>query len=175
MAAPTTYIDGAGRTRCGKCGEHMKTKTCTCSKSGWDQHMIMTLLQRLSYLHWGVEYQGNVEIVKRRWKWTRAQFVYDRKSDYMAVRVSEPLLKEMPPSQTQGFLLHELVHWRLYTTGQPFHDTDTEFVKECLRVGAPLSQTKEAMAAARRVFGSVGDGMHQVAVKGEKQCTTTSA
>ncbi|MEK5178461.1 hypothetical protein [Paenibacillus odorifer] len=38
-------------------------------------------------------------------------------------------------------------HWRLYTVGSPFRDDDAEFVAECLRVGAPFSQTQAAQRA----------------------------
>lgn len=54
----------------------------------------------------------------------------------------------MPRSEVLDALLHELVHWYLFTQGLPFGDGDEDFVKEALRVGAPISGTREAQRAA---------------------------
>jgi SprT-like protein len=61
--------------------------------------------------------------------------------------MSAPVNARLGPDETAGNLLHELVHWRLYTVGSPFKDVDAEFVAECLRVGAPFSRTQAAMRA----------------------------
>jgi len=43
--------------------------------------------------------------------------------------------KDFTLRTVKRILLHELVHWRLHTTRQPYRDSDVEFAKELIRVG----------------------------------------
>ncbi|WP_342439278.1 hypothetical protein NSS79_10395 [Paenibacillus sp. FSL L8-0436] len=63
---------------------------------------------------------------------------------------------EIGAAAAEGNLLHELVHWRLNTLGLPFDDTDSEFIAECIRVGAPISQDRRAQAAYQRYMRRFG-------------------
>lgn len=66
------------------------------------------------------------------------------------IRMSKPKNDAHDSEWVYGNLLHELVHWRLKTKGIPFRDDDREFVKECIRVGAPFSETQKAQAAVKK-------------------------
>lgn len=94
--------------------------------------------------HWGVNYTGTVELVNRDWKRRGACYSPSAKQ----IRMSRPMNKRLNRDLVIGCLTHELVHWRLHTTGQPYCDTDETFVAECLRVGAPISRT----GIAQRVY-----------------------
>lgn len=94
--------------------------------------------------HWGVDFVGTISLVSRDWKRKGAH--YDPNTQEICM--SKLRNKRMGRDLVIGCLTHELVHWRLHTTGQPYHDTDESFVAECLRVGAPLSRT----GIAQRVY-----------------------
>lgn len=87
--------------------------------------------------HWGVEYTGTIKLVSRDWKCKGAHYDPNTKEICMSKAKNERIDRDL----VIGCLTHELVHWRLHTTGQPYLDTDEEFVAECLRVGAPISRT----------------------------------
>lgn len=102
----------------------------------------------LARKHWGVDYTGTIELVRYMWLRWNGQFQYNRKNqEVQTIRMSAPKNAERTREWVLGILLHELVHWRLYTTGQPYRDCDNEFIAECLRVGAPISGAKKAREA----------------------------
>lgn len=43
-------------------------------------------------------------------------------------------------------LLHELVHWRLHVTGEPWRDSDERFARELIRVGLGRRHNKDEQA-----------------------------
>lgn len=47
-------------------------------------------------------------------------------------------------------LHHEFLHYYLYIKGIEHHDTSEPFIKECLRIGIPLSGASDAQVAYRR-------------------------
>lgn len=152
MSKPLTYIDGAGRHRCATCGDVVQAATCICHAPEWTHATVKEELNKLSLLHWGVEYNGNVEIVKTNWQLKKAAFTWSETGGYAAILLSRPVLAATPRKEMRGYLLHELVHWWQHKNGLPFHDTDPEFIRECVRVGAPISDEQSAKEAARRVL-----------------------
>lgn len=101
---------------------------------------------RLCIKWWGVPFTGYIEVKNRRWKRTNAQFSPSTCTIKFCSHKNSRRTKE----QITKTLLHELVHWRLYTTGVPYRDNDKEFVKEALRVGASFSAVKTAVKAREK-------------------------
>lgn len=112
-----------------------------------EQARLLTLANEMARRHWGVEYTGGLRLTARNWTRRGASFAWNTETGLQEVRMSAPVNERLGPENTAGNLLHELVHWRLYTLGGPFRDDDVEFVAECLRVGAPFSQTQAAQRA----------------------------
>jgi len=100
---------------------------------------------------WNVSFTGEIAIVNYRWTRMRGQFRYWRNEPGCTlIRLSSKMNDTRTREEVLGTLLHELVHWRLYTTGRPCSDRDFEFVAECLRVGAPISEATAAQHAYSR-------------------------
>lgn len=101
--------------------------------------------------HWDVEFTGTIEIVNRRWRNYNGKFlVWPQEPGKTLIRFSSKRNAERTKEEVLGTLLHELTHWRLYTTGQPFRDVAEPFIAECLRVGAPISKSNPAQNAYKR-------------------------
>lgn len=124
---------------------------------------------RLCREHWGVEFTGRIELVKRPWRRYNGICRYNKcltpsgvEWD-VAIIMSEKRNAERTREEVLGTLLHELVHWRLFTEGLKrgglqyarsiARDDSPEFVRECQRVGAPFSHTVAAQKAAKRYGG----------------------
>ena len=72
--------------------------------------------------------------------------------------MSAPVNARKSPVMVADNLLHELVHWRLWTLGLPCDDTDSEFIAECMRVGTSLSAGKcDEDALKRFVQREIGE------------------
>lgn len=101
--------------------------------------------------HWGVDYTGTIELVEEEWHLLNADIEF-RKScpTYANIRMSKPKNQKRSREDISKTLLHELVHWRLRTIGQPFRDFDKEFIQEALRVGASISMAEDAQLAFRK-------------------------
>lgn len=117
-----------------------------------EQTRLLALANTLAWRHWGVEYTGALRLTNRNW--TRMEACYAWCADLadmsvQEIRMSVPVNTRIGEVRAEGNLLHELVHWRLHTTGQPFDDVDDTFIAECLRVGAPLSMGRREQAAYR--------------------------
>lgn len=107
----------------------------------------------LAMKHWGVAYTGELKLVKTKWKSTNGQYMYtdtDGNSTQVII-MSSHRNAQRTPEKVSGTLLHELVHWRMHQSGLPFHDDDTEFIKECYRVGAPISGVQYAQKTAEKI------------------------
>ncbi|QOS97568.1 hypothetical protein JNUCC42_13310 [Brevibacterium sp. JNUCC-42] len=102
---------------------------------------------------WGIQYDGVLSLVNRRWKRVVAYFMpvkLEENGEWIGcVRFSSRRNKERTKSEVRSALLHELVHWYLWKQGKPYMDDTQEFVVECKRVGAPFSITKSAQRAMR--------------------------
>jgi hypothetical protein len=105
--------------------------------------------------HWGVDYTGTIRLTNAKWK---AYDAYFRSSvddvSIREIRMSRVVNARLTRDEVLANLLHELVHWRLCTLCLPFDDGSPEFVRECLRVGAPFSGTRKAQMAAK-LYGGV--------------------
>lgn len=107
--------------------------------------------QRMCREHWNVEFTGAIEVKRRKWRRSRGQFLFSRKDKtYHVVRMCADMNGTRLYSDILRTLLHELVHWRLWSQGLPASDTDYEFIAECLRVGASLSDAIYAQDAYKR-------------------------
>lgn len=105
----------------------------------------------MSQLHWGVDYTGKIELVNREWKSRAACFAHcPNDKTIQTIRMSSKSNATKTVEHIKGWLLHELVHWRLYNTGLPFRDMCKEFIEECLRVGAYISKARSAQEAFKR-------------------------
>lgn len=102
--------------------------------------------RELSLKHWGVPFDGKIELIDRDWKRRMGVITFP----FKCIRFSRPANRRMGKEQVLETLLHELVHWWLYTQGKPHKDNDPEFIMECVRVGAPISGTQAAQQALRK-------------------------
>lgn len=100
--------------------------------------------------HWGVDYTGTIELVKRDWSCMNACFISNRSEGTQKIRMSTKVNARRDREAVLGTLLHELVHWRLWTQEVPHSDVDYKFIAECIRVGAPISKTRSAQDAYKR-------------------------
>ena len=92
---------------------------------------------------WNREF--DIEIKMNDINWTRRLACYNpnEKSIKMSFKINLKHSKE----NVYGYLLHEMVHWHLHTTNQPYDDSDINFALECIKVGAPLSGAPAAIKA----------------------------
>jgi predicted SprT family Zn-dependent metalloprotease len=110
----------------------------------------------LSQKHWGVDYTGMIELTNRRWKNTNGRYLaivsrgLEDVPESRIIVMSKKRNAERTDAEVLGTLLHELVHWRLHSTHRPYRDINSEFVAECLRVGAPISQATSAQWAYKQ-------------------------
>ncbi|WP_025846597.1 hypothetical protein [Brevibacillus agri] len=103
---------------------------------------------------WGVDYTGTIHLTDTKWRSWRGYFIRSTGDDSLReIRMSRWVNARRTREQVLGTLLHELVHWRLFTLGLPSSDTDREFVEECARVGAPISGAVGARRAAQKYGG----------------------
>lgn len=114
-----------------------------------EQSRLLTLANELARRHWGVEYTGTIRLTRRYWSRMEACYAWSHDLSRQEIRMSTAGNVEVGPDATEANLLHELVHWRLHTLGVPFDDVDDEFIAECLRVGAPISEGRREQVAYR--------------------------
>lgn len=112
---------------------------------------LYTAANEMCQRWWGVPYTGTIRLMNQEWKSYYAYYYFTLQDDSIReIRMSRKRNAGRTKEEVLRTLLHELVHWRMHTTGQPRDDTDVEFVAECIRVGASLSGTKEARMAVRK-------------------------
>jgi predicted SprT family Zn-dependent metalloprotease len=117
---------------------------------------LMQHANELSLQHWGVEYTGMIELTNRRWKNINGRYLAmvgpeaELIPESRIIVMSRKRNAERSIEEVLGTLLHELVHWRLHSTGVNHRDGHFEFIAECLRVGAPISQSLSAQFAFKR-------------------------
>lgn len=115
-----------------------------------EKQRLLTLANELARKHWGVDYTGTIELVNNKWRCFNGMYRWNNTTGLRQIRMSGPRNAERTPEEVEKTLLHELVHWRLHTTGVPASDTDYEFIAECLRVGASISNARKAQDAYKR-------------------------
>ena len=111
---------------------------------------LHVIANELCRKHWGVDYTGTIELVNRDWSCMNACFISNRAKGTQKIRMSTKVNTRRPKEDVIGTLLHELVHWRLWTQEVPHSDVAYEFIAECIRVGAPISRTRSAQDAYKR-------------------------
>ncbi|WP_338532630.1 hypothetical protein RBB83_17475 [Paenibacillus peoriae] len=115
-----------------------------------EQARLLSIANELARKHWGVDYTGTLVLVNRPWRRILACFRFNNATGLREIRMSAHENAARPEEDVIGSLLHELVHWRLLSLGLPYNDTDYEFISECLRVDAPISQARSAQEAYLR-------------------------
>lgn len=109
-----------------------------------DLKALYAFAKEQAQLHWNREFDIEIELVNRHWNSRAACYTVNLETGRKRIRMSLIRNRTFTWEKVQGNLLHELVHWHLHTTGQPWGDDDLVFAQECLRVGAPFSGTKVA-------------------------------
>lgn len=118
-----------------------------------EQARLHALANELARKHWGVDYTGTITLVNYEWRSYNGKFRHKRDRNDLSlqeIRMSAITNARRTPEEVEGTLLHELVHWRLFVTGEPNSDEDYAFIVECLRVGAPISKARAAQDAYKR-------------------------
>lgn len=85
---------------------------------------------------WDREFTGKIELSKRYY--TTCNGLYYPYQE--TIRMSEHMNAVYPNEYTYDTLLHELIHWHLHTSGQPFNDSDYEFFIECKKRNVGLAE-----------------------------------
>lgn len=107
---------------------------------------LQSFAQQYARKYWNRDFDGKVELVNQDWKRQMGCYVTCRDGRKL-IRMSRVRNLRSSNEAVLGTLKHELVHWFLHTTNKNFDDESEEFVKECLRIQAPLSHAKSAQAA----------------------------
>lgn len=107
------------------------------------------LAEEIAYEYWGVELTCPIIFVNRKWKRRNACFRYyiDPNEGGCEIILNHQVRERLGDDKYLRILKHELVHWYLWSTKQPHDDGDEVFVRECLRLGASISETKKAKKA----------------------------
>ncbi|MDQ0168701.1 hypothetical protein [Paenibacillus tundrae] len=122
-----------------------------------EQERLLKRANELAQLHWGVDYTGTLRLLRYRWKQTQALFMFSRSdTSLQEIRMSAPTNADLTPEEIEANLLHELVHWRLWSQGLPAGDEEREFVAEAIRVGASISHAKRAREAYEKYLEEAG-------------------
>ena len=114
----------------------------------------LELAEDIARRYWGVEMTCPIVWVDREWKRMNASFrySYNPEDDFCEIRLNHRVRERLGDSEYMAILKHELAHWYLRSTGQPNDDDDPEFIRECIRIGAPISGTKKAQRAYEQVL-----------------------
>jgi len=102
--------------------------------------------------HWGITEIPIIQLVKRQ-----DPITTDRKldwdnyggfycSDIKTIVLNNENNIKYTLRGVKRILLHELVHWRLHTTNQPWRDSDERFARELIRVGLGRRHNKDEQA-----------------------------
>ncbi|WP_418041066.1 hypothetical protein [Paenibacillus xylanilyticus] len=121
-----------------------------------EQERLLQRAKELAQQHWGVEYTGTFRLLTYRWARRQAAFAFSTDGSVQEIRMSAPTNTFLSAEQIEGNLLHELVHWRIWSLGLPCGDGEPEFVAEALRVGASFSQTEKAQKAYEKYVNEAG-------------------
>jgi hypothetical protein len=149
---------------CIKCGEPLHYKyPCKCKREleeGDDYSDPITERELTAHAIlkcrelWDIDFDIPIVFVNREWKRKGASIRVDTSSvplHPIEIRFSKPLVKKWSREKTYKLLLHELVHWYLIKTRQPFEDDHEVFIRECLKVNAPLSKSNKVKEAVKRL------------------------
>lgn len=116
-----------------------------------DSKALYAFAKEQALLHWNRDFNIEIELVKTPWRSTRGMYIQNIETGRNWIRMSKKKNSTRTWDDVKATLLHELVHWHLHTSGMPYRDSDIEFARECLRVGAPISGSKIAKKTAARI------------------------
>lgn len=104
---------------------------------------------------WGVEMTCPIEFVNRKWKRLNAKFSIHYDTGEHWITLNHKVHEEIGVNEYLRTLKHEMVHWYLWSIGEPHSDGDAEFVRECIRIGASISNTQKAKKAYKEVVAEM--------------------
>lgn len=137
---------------CGRC-DHTNSLIALFDEKELTKRDLYEEAKRFCKSSWEVHYTGGIEIVKRRrWKWRLGAYDSYRRT----IRMCHVTMREAEKNETYDTLHHELIHWYLHVTGQPYRDTDFCFIEECLRLDVGLSGARDAREAYQRFIAKRG-------------------
>ncbi|MFF5993689.1 hypothetical protein AAGS61_02890 [Lysinibacillus sp. KU-BSD001] len=106
-----------------------------------------------SYRWWNRKFDIQIVLTSADWRRQNGCYIhYTDNSRPPFIKMSAVKNARRSKEEVYKTLLHELVHWHMHTSGLPCKDTDEDFVRECIRVGAPISGTKIAREALRKTM-----------------------
>ena len=113
----------------------------------------LELAESVARKYWDVEMTCPIVWVDREWRKMNASFrySYNPEDGFCEIRLNHRVRDRLGDIEYMAILKHELAHWYLWSTGQPNDDDDPEFIRECIRIGAPISGTKKAQKAFERL------------------------
>jgi hypothetical protein len=117
---------------------------------------LYQMADELSMKWWGVTYDGVIDLKNRRWKHVNGRFCAPLGSQKDIPPIIQMCVKrnaEHSDEEVERTLLHELVHWRLWSMGIPHQDSSRDFVREIERVGASVSGALKARRAYEKYAG----------------------
>jgi predicted SprT family Zn-dependent metalloprotease len=122
----------------------------------YDEQYLRKMAEYYARKYWGVKLTCPIVFVNREWKSTYAYFQCNKETRECKIVMSHKVNERRPITDVLATLKHELAHWYLWSTGKPHDDDDEEFIRECLRIGASISQTRKAQLAYRRYCAEEG-------------------
>lgn len=148
MEKPKSYINGRGEAICTRCGKIANHKRCGLrSGSNISEEELQVEAEILVRHHWKREFSGSIALVEHLPHGIQGQYLPGEQ----IILMSRKKNSKRDRATVISYLLHELVHWHMDTSGLPSRDRDPDFAAECLRVGAPISGADHAQDALKEV------------------------
>ncbi|MFC8685953.1 SprT-like domain-containing protein [Brevibacillus porteri] len=96
----------------------------------WIQEQAKVLVMK----HWGLDFIPEIVIDSdREYDWSTCRGLYWNNTQ--TIEFNSKVNETRTRREIKKTLLHELCHWYLHYTGQPFRDSDERFARELIRVG----------------------------------------
>lgn len=113
--------------------------------------------KRIAAEYWDVELTCPINFVNRKWKRMNACLRIYGDTGECEIVLNHKRHEELGVDEYLPILKHELVHWYLWTNGEPCDDDDPEFIRECFRIGASFSYTQRAQKALKKYKSKEGE------------------
>ncbi|KAF6565335.1 hypothetical protein G9G63_09245 [Paenibacillus sp. EKM202P] len=96
--------------------------------------------------HWGLDEipKITIDMDRKDLDWKSAVGYYC--SDIKTIAFSSEVNERRTERAIKRTLLHELCHWHLHATGQPYHDSNERFARELIRVGLGRRHNRDEKA-----------------------------
>lgn len=117
-----------------------------------NQTQLNTLAHELTQKHWNMKFTGHVHLAQSK-IWKRRIALYTYATETITLNRANNL--HMSREEIIGALLHELTHWYCFKTNKPYSDVDEYFIRECVRVGAPVSGIVEAQRILKSIKAKI--------------------